>query len=178
MKLTPTAAAALAALLLLTACGPKGGGASTAASGAPAASAPASGPDVQVDLANMPHQRPGLWKSVLDDGDGKPDESTSCKSGKIPAIPKMPAGCSQFTIKRTFLGAYVMDMSCKTPDFTMVAHSVATGDFQTHMTGDSTMTMSTKQMATRTIKMHTEETWLGPCAPGQTPDDVDDSKAG
>jgi hypothetical protein len=180
MKLTPAAAATLATFALLSACSPKGGGAQTSASGAPAsggAAAPASGPDVPVGLANMPHQRAGLWKSVLDDGDGKPSESTSCRSGKIPAVPKMPAGCSQFNIKRTFLGAYVMDMSCSTADYTMVAHAVATGDFQTHLTGDSTMTMSTKQMGSRTMKMHTEETWLGPCAPGQTPDDEDSSSA-
>ena len=128
---------------------------------------PASGPDVQVDIANMPHQRAGLWKMVLDDGDGKPASSTSCLSGKAPAVPKMPAGCSQFTIKRTFLGAYVMDMSCTTPTFNMVSHAVATGDFQTHVSGDSVMTMSGKNMPARTIKMHNEATWVGPCAPAR-----------
>jgi hypothetical protein len=92
-------------------------------------------------------------------------------------MPKMPPGCSQFTIKKTFLGAYVMDMNCATPDFTMVAHSVATGDFQTHMAADMTMTMSSKQMPSKTTKMHTDATYMGPCAPGQTPDDVDDSNA-
>ena len=39
------------------------------------------------------------------------------------------------------------------------------------MTGDSTMTMSMKQLPPRTIKMHTDATWVGPCAPGQKPDD-------
>lgn len=182
MKLTPSAAAALATFALLTACSPKGGGTSTAASGAPApgapaSGAPASGPDVQVALSSLPRPRAGLWKSTLDDGDGKPAESTSCLSGKTPEIPKMPAGCSQFSIKRTFTGAYVMDMSCTTPDYTMVAHSVATGDFQTHMSGDTTMTMSTRKTPTRTLKMHTEKTWIGPCAPGQKPDDDNDPKA-
>jgi hypothetical protein len=166
-----------AALALLAACGPKAGNTATAASGTATAGAPTSGPDVQIDLANMPHERAGLWKTVLDNGDGKPDETTSCHSGKAPALPKMPAGCSQFSIKRTFLGAYVMDMNCATPDYTMVAHSVATGDFQTHVSGDSTMTMSGKQMGTRTLKMHTDATWVGPCPPGQTPDDSPDTNA-
>jgi hypothetical protein len=172
MRLTPIAAAALAGLSLLAACGPKAGGNATASGGAPA-----SGPDVQVNLSDLPHQRAGLWKTVLDDGDGKPADMTSCVSGKVPAMPKMPPGCSQFTIKKTFLGAYVMDMSCATPEYTMVAHSVATGDFQTHMSADMTMTMSNKQMPSRTTKMHTDASYVGPCAPGQTPDDADDTNA-
>jgi hypothetical protein len=171
MRLTPIAAA-LAGLSLLAACGPKGGGNATAAGGAPA-----SGPDVQVNLSDLPHQQPGLWKTVIDDGDGKPATMTSCLSGKTPAMPKMPAGCSQFTIKKTFLGAYVMDMNCATPEFTMVAHSVATGDFQTHMSADMTMTMSSKQMPSRTTKMHSDASYVGPCAPGQKFDDADDSNA-
>jgi Protein of unknown function (DUF3617) len=172
MKMTTASAVALAALALLAACGPKGGASNgTAAGGAPGAAAPASGPDVQVDISNMPRQRAGLWKTVLDNGDGKPDTSTSCMSGKAPAVPKMPTGCNQFSLKRTFLGPYVMDMNCATPDYTMVMHAVVSGDFQTHMTGDSTMTMSMKQSPPRTIKMHTDATWVGPCAPGQKPDD-------
>jgi Protein of unknown function (DUF3617) len=170
MKLTLASTAALAAFALLAACSPKGGAGSTA-SGAAAAGGPASGPDVQIDVADMPHQRAGQWKTVLDDGDGKPDVSTSCMSGKTPAIPKMPAECKQFTLKKTFLGAYVMDMSCSTPEYSMTAHAVVTGDTQSHLVGDSTMTMTMKDQPTRTMKMHTDATWVGPCAPGETPDD-------
>jgi hypothetical protein len=172
MKMTTASAVALATLALLGACGPKGGGASNgaAAGGAPAAT-PASGPDVQVDISSMPRQRAGLWKTVLDNGDGKPDTETMCMSGKAPALPKMPKGCNQLSLKRTFMGAYVMDMNCATPDYTMVMHAVVTGDLQTHMSGDSTMTMTMKQSPPRTMKMHTDATWVGPCAPGQKPDD-------
>lgn len=176
MKLTPTAAIALAALSLLAACGPKGGGNATAtASGGGAA--PASGPDVSLTFADLPHPKAGLWQTTLDDGDGKPASSTTCYSGKTPTMPKMPPGCSQFNIKRTFLGHIVMDMNCATPEFTMVMHSEAQGDFQTSMSSDATMTMSTKQMAPRTTKMHSEAHYLGPCAPGQKADDADDSNA-
>jgi hypothetical protein len=171
MKLTPTAAVALAALSLLTACGPKGGNA-TAAGGSGAA---ASGPDVQINLSDLPRQKAGLWQTVIDDGDGKPATMTTCNSGKAPVMPKMPAGCSQFSIKRSFLGHYIMDMNCTTPEFTMVMHSEATGDFQNHMSSDATMTMSTKQMPAKTSKIHTEASYVGPCAPGQAPDDMVDS---
>jgi hypothetical protein len=84
----------------------------------------------------------------------------------------MPEGCSPLTIKRTFLGGYVMDVSCKTAEYSMTSHSTLTGDFQSHVAADGVLTMQTKQMAApQTTKTHTEETWTGPCAPGQTPDD-------
>ena len=174
MKLMSACAVAL--LALLAACSPKGGGAGAGASGSPAspaAPAAAAGPEVPVDLANMPRQRAGLWKLVIDQGDGKPATSTTCLSGHAPAIPKMPAGCGPFTVKRTVMGAYVMDLSCATAAHTMVMHQVASGDFQSHVSSDSTMTMSGKEgTASRTMKMHNDMTWVGPCAPGQAPDDV------
>jgi hypothetical protein len=175
MKLTPTAAIALAALSLLAACGPKAGGANATAGGG---AAPASGPDVPLTFADLPHPRAGLWQNTIDDGDGKPATTTSCFSGKTPAMPKMPTGCSQLNIKRTFLGHIVMDMNCATPDFTMVMHSEATGDFQNSMSSDATMTMSMKGSAPHTSKMHSEAHYIGPCAPGQTPDDADTNAAG
>ena len=173
MRLLPAATLTLAAFALLAACSPKGGG--NAASGGSAASgggAAASGPDVEVKMSDLPHPRAGLWKIVIDDGDGKPTTLTTCHSGKQPEMPKMPAGCSQFSIKRTFLGTYVMDMNCVTPQFSMTSHATASGDFQSHVVGDGVMTMSGKGIPAKTIKSHTEETWVGPCAPGQTPDDA------
>jgi Protein of unknown function (DUF3617) len=179
MKLIPIAAAALAALSFLAACSPKAGNATAAAGGAPgAAAAPNSGPDVQITLADLPRPKAGLWQNVIDNGEGKPDTLTSCLSGKTPTMPKMPPGCSQFSIKRTFLGHLVMDVNCATPQYSMVMHSEASGDFQTNMSSDATMTMSSKQMGTHTTKMHTEAHYVGPCAPGQKPDDeVDSSNA-
>jgi hypothetical protein len=177
MRLTPTAAVALAAFSLLGACGPRGGGNATASGGAPTAGGATSGPDVQLSLADLPHPRAGLWQTTLDDGDGKPTTTSSCFSGKTPTMPKMSPGCSQFSIKRTFLGHIVMDMNCTTPEVTMVMHSEASGDFQNNMTSDATMTMSTKQMAPQTHKMHTEAHYVGPCPPGQTPDDAPDTNA-
>ena len=109
-----------------------------------------SGPDVEINMSDLPHPKPGLWQNVIDDGDGKPDTITSCLSGKTPTMPKMPAGCSQFSIKRTFLGHIVMDMNCTTPQFTMVMHSEATGDFQSNMSSDATMTMSGPNMPAKT----------------------------
>jgi hypothetical protein len=179
MRLTPTAVVALAAFSLLAACGPKGGGNATASGGAPAAGgavgAPASGPDVAITMSDLPHPKAGLWQTTLDDGDGKPTTMSTCYSGKTPNMPKMPQGCSQLGIKRSFLGAVTMDMNCATPDFTMVMHSTVTGDFQSSMSSDAVMTMSMKGSPPKTSKMHSEAHYVGPCAPGQTPDDAPDT---
>ena len=181
MRLTPTAAVALAALSLLAACGPKGGGNATASAGAPgspsATGAPASGPDVAITMADLPRPKAGLWQNTLDDGDGKPTTTTTCYSGKTPNMPKMPQGCSQLGIKRTFLGAVTMDMNCATPDFTMVMHSTVTGDFQSSMSSDAVMTMSMKGSAPKTSKMHSEAHYIGPCPAGMQPDDQPDSSS-
>jgi hypothetical protein len=178
MQLPPTPAVVLAALSLLAACGPKPSANATANAGAPTAgAAPASGPDVQITMADLPHPRAGLWQKVVDDGDGKPTTSTNCLSDKTPTMPKGPPGCSQFSMKRTFLGHIVTDMNCVTPQFTMVMHADASGDFQTNMTSDVTMTVSTKQTAPTTTRMHTEDHYLGPCPPGQAPVDAGDSNA-
>ncbi|MFI4936315.1 MAG: DUF3617 domain-containing protein [Caulobacterales bacterium] len=163
-------ALAMAGLCLVTACGPKGGNTAAAGGAAVTGGAPASGPDQVVNFSDLPHPRAGLWQETLDNGDGKPATTTSCLSGKTPSV-KMPKDCSQFTIKRTFLGAYLIDMNCAMPEFTMVSHAEATGDFQTSMSSDMTMTMTPKGQAPRTTKMHVESHFIGPCAPGQTPDD-------
>ncbi|HEX3918196.1 MAG TPA: DUF3617 family protein [Caulobacteraceae bacterium] len=170
----------LAGLLLLAACGPKPGGnatnaATNAAGGGSASSgaAPAGG-DQAVNLGDLPHPRGGQWQETLDDGDGKPDVTTTCLSGRTPAM-KVPPGCSQFTFKRTMLGAYVMDMSCSTEGNTMTAHGEMSGDFQNSATSDMTMTMAIAGQPPRTIKMHTDMKYIGPCAPGQTPDDAPDT---
>ena len=170
MKPTPIAAATIAVLTLLAACGPKAGGNATASGGAPA-----TGPDVPISLADLPRQKAGIWQTTLDDGDGKPATMTHCLSGKVPAMPKLPPGCSQMSIKRTILGAYVIDMSCTTPEYSMAMHSVVTGDFNSNVSSDGTMTTSTKQTAPTTSKMHTVAHYVGPCAPGQKPDDEPDA---
>jgi len=170
MKISATVMA-IAGLCLVTACGPKGGG--VAAGGGTGASkgAPASGPDRILNVSDLPRLKAGQWKQTLDDGDGKPTSITSCLSGKMPAM-KMPKDCAKFTIKRTFLGAIVMDMNCGTPQFTMISHAVATGDFHNNMTSDMTMTITQPGAAApRVTKMHVDAHYVGACAPGETPDD-------
>ncbi len=178
MSLSRTAIA-IAGLCLLAACGPKPGGnaaAGSASAGGAAGGATAGGPDQVLNFSDLPHPKAGLWQETMDDGDGKPSNETMCLSGKVPNV-KMPKGCSQFTLKRTFMGAIVMDMNCAEPEFTMVSHGQITGDMQSQMSSDMTMTMTMKGQPARTTKMHTEAHYLGPCAPGQKPDDESDAGA-
>jgi len=169
MRLTPTAAVALAALSLLAACGPKGGGNATASASGPAASAAASGPDVSITMADLPRPKAGLWQSTIDDGDGKPSSKTTCYSGKAPNMPKMPPGCSQLSIKRTFLGAIVMDMNCATPDFTMVMHSTVTGDFQNKHVVRRGHDHVDEADAAQDLQDALRGPLSRPCAPGRSP---------
>jgi hypothetical protein len=173
MQFTPIAAVALAAVSLLAACAPKGGGnAPAAASGAPTAGAtPSSGPAVQVNIADLPHYRGGFWRNDIDTGDGRPISITNCLSGRASVMPHLPPCFKQFSVKRTFAGAYVIDSTCESSLFTMVTHTVLTGDFQTNVSSDGATTTTTKQAAPEVSKLHTRASYLGPCAPGQTPED-------
>jgi hypothetical protein len=172
---------ALAGFCLIAACGPKGGGAS---SGQATAAPPASGADVQLSFADLPRPRAGLWRTTLDNGHGRLVTDDHCLSGKAPNIGREarfghgPSGCGQVSVRRTLLGAIVMDMTCGASGLTMTSHTVATGDFQTTMTSDSKMTLSAGRMATRTLTFHSEAHWVGPCPAGQRASDEPQRAAG
>jgi hypothetical protein len=169
VKPTLVATTAIVVISLLAACGPKGGGAATAANGAAAPAAAV--PDVPVALADMPRLKAGLWKSTIDTGDGKPGSLTSCVSGKSPAVQHLPPCFKQLDIKRTFQGAYVVDSTCATPGFTMTSHAVMTGDFQSTMSSSATTTTTTPEAAPKITQTHMDSRYIGPCPPGQPPDD-------
>jgi hypothetical protein len=170
----------LTSLCLIAACGQKGGNATASAggtsSGGGAPAAATSGADTTLTMADLPHPKAGLWETTITDTDlPKPSTDTNCLSGQAPSMTKMPEGCADLSIKRTFTGQIVIDANCKTPQFTMVAHSVSTGDFQTHMSTDSESTMTMQGQPPRMSKMHIDAHWVGPCAPGQKPDDLPDT---
>lgn len=171
MKRAPVATTAIVAAILLAGCGPQGSGAATAAKATAAPAAAAGGPDVQVALADMPRLKAGLWKSTIDTGDGKPGSLTSCVSGESPAVQHLPPCFKQLDIKRTFQGAYVVDSTCATPDFTMTSHAVMTGDFQSTMSSSATTTTTTPGTPPKIARTRMDSRYVGPCAPGQPPDD-------
>jgi len=173
----PATAIGLAALCLVAACGKSGANSGAGGSPPATAAAPSSGPDTPLAYADLPHPRAGLWQTTTDNGDGHPDTSTTCLSGQAPAMAKMPDGCAQPSIKRTFTGQIVIDASCKTPHFSMTGHSVSSGDFQNHVSTDSETSMTMGSQPTRSSKIHIDSRWIGPCPPGQKPDDAPDPGA-
>ena len=177
-------AAAVAVVGLLAACGQKGGAAGPPGQAAAPTAQPGGGADVQLNFADLPKPRAGLWRTTIDNGQGHVVTDTHCLSGQQPNISREPnlgkpgSPCSQFTIKKTFLGAIVVDANCSNGAFTMTSHAVATGDFSTNMSSDSQMTMAGPNLPSRTVKVHSEAHWLGPCPPGQSPSDEPSSATG
>jgi len=153
--------------LALTACS-KGAGGSSQAAGGGAAKA-GGGPDTVITEADLPRIKAGKWQKVETGDDGKTDTSSYCESGKAIQMHKPPkAQCAKFEIKRTFLGGIVMDMQCGDPaQYVMSAHATASGDFNSHVTSDSTMTMTVPGKPPTTTHVHTEMTYVGDCAPGE-----------
>ncbi|MGA0599774.1 DUF3617 domain-containing protein [Caulobacter sp. KR2-114] len=170
-------AAVSVSLIALGACS-KGGassGASQAAGGGSGggAASPASGPDTVITEADLPRLKAGKWQKVETGDDGKSSTDTYCESGRQLQMKRADLkSCSQFEIKRTFLGGIVMNMTCGNPQYTMTAHATASGDFNSHMTSDVQMTMAVQGKPPVVTKVHTEATYLGPCDAGQKPDDA------
>jgi hypothetical protein len=167
-------AAVSVSLIALGACS-KGGGASSgqaAAGGGGGAASPASGPDTVITEADLPRMKAGKWQKVESGEGDKPSTDTYCESGKPIQMQRgNPKECSKFEIKKTFLGGIVMNMTCSTPQYSMTAHATASGDFNSHWSGDVEMTMTAAGKPPMTTRFHTESTYLGPCDPGQKPDD-------
>lgn len=167
-------AAVSVSLIALGACSKGAGGASSGASQAAAgggAASPASGPDTVITEADLPRMKAGKWQKVETDETGKSSTETYCESGKQIQMKRADTKeCSQFEIKKTFLGGIVMNMTCGTPQYTMTAHATASGDFNSHMTSDVEMSMAVQGKPPFKSKVHTEATYLGPCDPGQKPD--------
>jgi hypothetical protein len=76
-------------------------------------------------------------------------------------------------IKTAFDGhRAVVDGVCTTHGAQMTIHGVATGDFQTDYKADLTISIAPGRGApTQTLRSHGEYRYVGPCAPGETPDD-------
>ena len=177
----PAAWAALGVGLMglahIGACSKGGGGNAAAGSAAPAASspaapAPASGPDVAINAADMPHLKAGYWEAVTTTN-GQPGETHRfCSAGKPMAAPsQMGRGCSAFSFKRTFLGAYVIDADCAEGPVASKLHLTASGDFSSSYVTDSQASISMQGRPATTFTTHTVTRYVGACPAGAATDD-------
>lgn len=167
--------AASAGLLLLPACGPKGAVTTPQAGGTPASSAgwsPARASEGAISLADLPRPKAGLWKIVVDDGDGQPMTMTECYSGAAPAM-KAPENCAKMSFTRDATGALVADFDCGNDRMRVAEHMVGRGDYQSQMMSDGQMTVTVQGRPPKVSKVHSVSTRVGDCPPGAKLDSPD-----
>jgi hypothetical protein len=171
MTLSRTALLLAASVALLAACNKTGGNTTTAAaagsSTAAASAAPASGPDTVITQADLPHPKAGLW-AITSSTNGGPSHTTqSCYKGEPLKLEQHPIpGCTGLILKRTFLGDYVMDAACSSPQGGMSSsmHMVVHGDFLGgSYTTDGTAHITIPGRPALDLTSHSEAHWLGPC---------------
>jgi hypothetical protein len=161
--------AAIAALVLIAGCSKSGGGAPNTAAGAPAPAQPAaqaSGPDTPITVADLPRLKAGLWESSTVTDGGPAEVSRTCETGEPIKSPPQDSGCTQISIKRTFLGAVVFDMTCATGPVSSSVHATVTGDFNGSYSSDTMATITMQGQPPKTIKTHSDVRYIGPCTPG------------
>ena len=158
----------LAGAAALAACNKSGGNTTTTAqttSGAPAAGA-TGGPDTVISQADLPHPKAGMWVVTSSSNGAPPHVSHSCYKGEPLKLNEHPVpGCTGLVLKRTFLGDYVMDAACSSPQgMSSSMHVVTHGDFTNGAyTSDGTMHMVIPGRPPLDMTSHTEAHWLGPC---------------
>jgi hypothetical protein len=167
----------LMGLALLGGCSRGGGnaaagaGPAAATGGGPAAPA-ASGPDISINAADMPHLKAGYWEAVTTTNGQERETHRFCSAGKPMAPPaQMGRGCSTFSFKRTFLGAYVIDASCAEGPVASKLHMTASGDFDASYVTDGQASITMQGRPATTFTTHTQTRYLGPCPAGAAAED-------
>jgi hypothetical protein len=169
MTFTRTAVVLLAGAGLLAACSQPGGNTAASSSAAAASATLATGPDVAINEADLPHPKLGMWV-VTSSFNGRPphvdhnctkvDQSINLRKN----LSRIGQVCSVFTLKRTFLGAYVLDATCGARGVSSTIHDVIHGDFTGgSYTTDTTAHMTLAGRPPMDFTTHSEAKWLGPC---------------
>ena len=135
-----------------------GVGASLAACGS---KIPPQEPGAPVAAAALPHPKAGLWKWASQAGGQK----QLCLSGQLLAPLTARPGCPISRQIRTGGGAYVVEASCQTGPVSRT-WAKTRGDYDRAFSLDIVIADSRGD-----ISDHADYRYLGPCAPGQRPDD-------
>jgi hypothetical protein len=165
MTISRTALILVAGAALVAGCSKSGGNTTAAASAGAPAAAPTSGPDTVITAADLPHPKAGMWVVSSSTNGGPPHTSQSCYHGEPFKMNEHPVpGCTGTVLKRTFLGAYVMDADCAEHGFESSMHMDVHGDW----TGGAYTTNGSVHMVfpgrpPMDITTHSEAHWMGPC---------------
>ena len=119
-------------------------------------------PGAPVTSAALPHPKAGLWQWSSHAGGQK----RLCLSGQLltPLTPRF--GCPTSRQIRTISGAYVVETRCESGQVSRT-WAKTTGDYNRAFSLDIAVNDSRGD-----ISDHADYRYLGPCAPGQRPDDV------
>jgi hypothetical protein len=124
-------------------------------------SIPPEEPGAPVTAAALPHPRSGLWQWTSQAGGQK----RLCLSGQLlsPLAPR--PGCPTSRQIRTDGGAYVVETRCEAGQVSRT-WAKTSGDYNRAFSLDIVVNDSRGD-----ISDHADYRYLGPCAPGQHPDD-------
>lgn len=118
-------------------------------------------PGTPVAASALPHPKPGLWRWSSQAGGQK----QLCLSGQPLVALAVRPGCAVSREIRTAGGAYVVEAKCENSPVSRT-WAKAAGDYNKVFTLDVVIDDSRGD-----ITDHADYRYLGPCAPGQRPDD-------
>lgn len=132
------------------------------------AAAASSGPDVAITEADLPRLKAGLWSTTISTSaeGARPETNTHCETGESIEPQSLGKTCSHFSLKRTFLGAIVIDATCGAGGVVSTMHMSVHGDYSSAIVGDSQVSLTVPDQPTRTFTTHTESHDAGPCPAG------------
>ena len=119
-------------------------------------------PGAPVAAAALPHPKAGLWQWSSKAGGQK----QLCLSGQLLSGLAARPGCPVSRQIRTAGGAYVVEARCESGPVGRT-WAKAAGDYDRAFTLDIAVDDSRGDIAD-----HADYRYLGPCAPGQSPDDL------
>ncbi len=121
-----------------------------------------------------PRRKSGLWEVK---GENMPAMSTCVDQASDDALRSMAGNmrqqteCKQNSMKREG-NRIVSESVCKFGNTTATTRTVATGDFQTAYTVDSTSRYDPPLAGRSESHVKMEARWVGPCKPGMKPGDM------
>ena len=118
-------------------------------------------PGTPIAAAALPHPKAGLWKWSSHAGGVK----QLCLSGQLLAALAERPGCAISRQVHTVAGAYVVEAKCQASPVSRTWAKTA-GDYNRAFTLDVVIDDTRGD-----ITDHADYRYLGPCAPGQHPDD-------
>lgn len=141
-----------------------------------ARAAPSASAHTSVAQGDLPRIREGLWAatvSIENPYGASIHDATAkiCEGGASLMLAKAGRHCSKMSFRRMAGGSITLDSACADGEVATTSHTVYSGDFASAFTSEDETRLTMAGRPPRTMKLHKAFRYLGPCAPGQRPDD-------